>query len=292
MNLNDMKCAPHKKYIDGSCFSLDSLKIIAEEYNKTTNKKININTDKKILVNSLTNAFSKSCSTQTCWLTTNILKYLKNKEIHENTFRPLGPSTGYQWLSTTDINKVINQYENKYNDFIFLGALPNDFQEVDSLGLSNIDFNDFVDSGKTKLGMVINLDNHNQSGSHWVALYTDLKKNQLYYFDSLGQKPKSTIKNFNNKILNYLLNKKYNKNLKIENIIKDIKYKNKNKTKNILNKFDIRYNHIQHQFDNSECGVYSINFILRLAKGETFDHITKNITNDDEMNKCRKVYFR
>jgi hypothetical protein len=56
--------------------------------------------------------------------------------------------------------------------------------------------------------------------------------------------------------------------------------------------FDIRYNHIQHQFNNSECGVYSINFIIRLVGGESFDSVINNITKDEEMNANRKIYFR
>jgi len=59
-----------------------------------------------------------------------------------------------------------------------------------------------------------------------------------------------------------------------------------------LNEFDVKYNNIQHQQKDSECGVYSMNFIIRAAKGEPFDSITKNITLDDEINECRKVYFR
>ena len=55
--------------------------------------------------------------------------------------------------------------------------------------------------------------------------------------------------------------------------------------------FDIRNNSIQHQKKNTECGVYSINFIIRLANGETFDDITKKITRDDDMNDCRTQYF-
>ena len=54
----------------------------------------------------------------------------------------------------------------------------------------------------------------------------------------------------------------------------------------------ISYNKIRHQFKNSECGVYSVNFILRLLKGELFDNICSNITTDDQVNECRKVYFR
>ena len=56
--------------------------------------------------------------------------------------------------------------------------------------------------------------------------------------------------------------------------------------------YDVRFNKIQHQFKNTECGVYSINFIIRLLGGETFDDIVNNITNDDKMNACRKTYFK
>jgi hypothetical protein len=298
MKSNDTKCAPSKKFENGSCFTIESLKLIANEYNKTHKKNlIEINDDKENMVNQISKAFSKSCSSQTCWLRTEILKNIDNDEIHKNTFRPTGPSTGNNWLSTTNINDVINQYEDKYNDFVFLGALPNDFQEIPMLGLSNIDFDDFVTEGKTKIGFVINLDTHDKKGSHWVALYINLIKNQIYYFDSLGNKPGARIKKFNNKVLNYMYKKTHNKELHIGKLIKNIK-KNKHGSKyiSVLNKklknFDIRYNDVTHQLEDSECGVYSINFILRIVKGESFDHITKNIIKDDEMNECRKVYFR
>ena len=39
-----------------------------------------------------------------------------------------------------------------------------------------------------------------------------------------------------------------------------------NNIKNLFKDFDIRYNTVQHQFNNSECGVYSINFVIRLHK--------------------------
>lgn len=286
MNSIDKKCAPQKKFIDGSCFSIESLKMIATEYNKLNTKHlININNNKKNMVKQITKAFSKSCSSQICWLRTDIIKKIKDDDIHNNTFRPSGPSTGYDWLSTTNINNVMNQYENTYNDFVFLGALPNDFQELPMLGLSNIDFDDFVSEGKTKIGLVINLDTHDKSGSHWVALYTDLNKNQIYYFDSLGDKPGHRIKKFNNQILNYMYKKKYNKKLNINKLLKNIK-------NDSLDEFDIKYNNIQHQKKDSECGVYSMNCILRLLKGESFDSISKNITPDEKVNECRDVYFR
>lgn len=140
--------------------------------------------------------------------------------------------------------------------------------------------------------MVINLDVHTQGGSHWVALYTDLQKGQIYYFDSFAKKPSKRTKKFINKILKYLYKKNYNKDININSLIETIKSSNENKDLKNLKKFDIRYNNIQHQFNNSECGVYSINFIVRLVSGESFDEITQNITKDNEMNKCRTKYFR
>ena len=56
--------------------------------------------------------------------------------------------------------------------------------------------------------------------------------------------------------------------------------------------YDVRYNKNQHQFKNTECGVYSMNFIIRLLDNEDFDNIVDNITKDDAMNACRKEYFR
>lgn len=300
-NEHNEKCAPSKEYSDGSCFSLKSLKNISKKANNL-GANINITDNKKELVSQLTKYFSSknSCKSQTCWLRTELVKSMNDEDIEENTFRPVGPKKKYEWLSTTHINDVVSQYEEKYNDFIFLGALPNDFEELPFLGLSNINFDDYLNKGKNKLGMVINLDTHNQSGSHWVALFIDLLNYKLYYFDSVGKKPGKRIKKFNNKIVNFMYKKKYgdelnvNKILALINNIDDETRKNKYYTllKNKLKSFDIRFNPIQHQKANTECGVYSINFILRLAKNESFNTIISNITDDEEMNKCRKVYFR
>ena len=34
--------------------------------------------------------------------------------------------------------------------------------------------------------MIFNLDPHDKPGSHWVALYSDVDKGGVYYFDSYG----------------------------------------------------------------------------------------------------------
>jgi hypothetical protein len=298
----DTKCAPSKKYTDGSCFTIDVLKKIALNYNnKNTKNKIDLNLTKPELVNELEKRLADKCSDQTCWIRLDIVKELENPDIVHNTFKPKGPPGKYEWLTTTHINAVINQYHTVYKDFLFLGAVPVDFDELPILGIHNLNFDTLKSNGKTKIGLIINLDEHWKDGSHWVALYNDIMKNQIYYFDSLGKEPPKRIRKFINKMTKYLYSKKYNRNLPINDVISDLKKMHTSKinknTKvhlnNLLNgQFDIKYNHIQHQFEDSECGVYSMNFILNLVKGNSFEYVTKNIKSDEEMNGMRKEFFR
>ena len=288
----DEKCAPSKSYKDGSCFSLKSLKKIAENYNlKNPKKKISITDNKSKLVAELENKLKDKCSDQTCWLRMDFIKAMKDEEIEENTFRPEGPKNRKEWLSTTDINNVVSQYQEKNKSFLYLGAVPADFQELEILGIGDLDFNELITDNKHEIGMVINLDESWKSGSHWVSFYANLKKNQIYYFDSFGKKPYKRTRKFVNDILKFLYKTKYNKELKINKVLKNLKGGGTKKIDD-LKPFDVRYNTIQHQFSTSECGVYSMNFVIRLALGETFDEITKNVTKDPDMNRCRGTYFR
>lgn len=297
--IEDKRCAPSKKFENGSCYTIESLKKIATVFNsqkKNENKQIVISNNKQQLLKQLTNRISEC---QSCWLRTELIKNINDDTIN-NTFRPLGPDKKTAWLSTTDINEVAEQYEEKYNDFVFLGAVPFDFMELDMLEINNINLKKLEKDGKTQIGLVINLDEHNQNGSHWVALYTNLIKKQIYFFDSVGEKPGKKIKWFVNKLTNYFHQRDNNSNLKVGGIMKIM---NRIKTKEIKDKYtsllqdkvsdiDMRYNKIQHQFKDTECGVYSINFIVRLTGGESFNDITNNITKDDKMNLCRETYFR
>jgi hypothetical protein len=277
----DEKCAPGISYKNGSCFSLEQLKKMSSKINNSEKKNIiDINDDKKNLLKQLNKYFGNKyrCPDQKCWIATDIIKDLNDVQISQFTFRPDGPSKGYEWLSTLDINKVLKQYENIYSDFISYGAVPSDFELI---GMSKDEINDennrlpmmrekfkfenLYKINKSKFGLVINLDTSGKPGSHWVALYVDLNKGNIFFSDSVGQQPNKYIKNYMNRIANYLIKKNITPNIKI------------NKTR--------------HQNKNSECGVYSINFILRLLKGETFEEISGNKLDDDLVNLCRDIYF-
>jgi hypothetical protein len=186
----------------------------------------------------------------------------------------------------------LSHYTKNYEELTYIFLINND---------NFVNFIKRYDTTKDFLCENCIIKNYNLPSNNYIDLclvcQTQQKK-QLYYFDSLGHKPGFRIRKFNNKILNYLLQKKYNKGFNIGKLIKYIRREKDKSPKyitllnNKINDFDIRYNNIQHQQGNSECGVYSINFIIRSVKGESFDEITRNITSDDKINECRKIYFR
>ena len=114
---------------------------------------------------------------------------------------------------------------------------------------------------------MFNLDKHYEPGSHWVALYGDFDKiNKIYYFDSTGYSEPAEVTNLMNKL--------------------------KNQAKDKLNKdVELHVNVKRHQYKNTECGVYSVNFILNLLKGKKYEDIIENVITDDEMEKNRYKLF-
>ena len=275
----DKRCAPSQKFVNGSCISINLLINLAEAYNKYYKDQIKVdktcdvlNPDKckEKLLKQFEYKLSNVCSDQRCWIKQDFIKEmtdLKKNELTKFTFRPTGPQGKYTWLNTTDIQDVMKQYERKYENFKFLGALPIDFNELTHLGICSMDFDQVVKKAKkNKICAIFNLDESYKSGSHWVSLYSDMASGKVYFFDSYGLRPDKRIRHFMRRLARY------------------IQYK-------MNNKIDVRYNKNRHQYKNSECGVYSINFILRMLDGEDFDYICDNKVFDDKINQYRKLYF-
>ncbi len=277
-NIKDTRCAPTKKFIDGSCISLDVLIAMAEAYNEEnpTNKiaiyknlsTLNPRKCKRQLVYQFKTKLTK-CQDQKCWTKQSFIKKMDKlqDELLDNTLRPDGPNGKEEWLNTDHIDSSLKQYELKYPEFKFLGAVPIDFDDLPELGIKDLNFNDLIKQNKTKIGIVFNLDEHYKSGSHWVSAYADLKEGKNYFFDSYGVRPDVRIRKFMRRINVFCTN-----NLKNNNTVAD-------------------YNKVRHQYKEFACGTYSMNFILRCLKGDSFDDICNSKTKDDAVNKCRKVYF-
>jgi hypothetical protein len=294
----DKRCAPDKKGNKDSCYDLESLQTMVEEYNdyyddlETKNKfpkgKIGYTKeqfqDRKFLLKELADKLENVCDNQLCWLKVGFLKKMDEDKIKKTSFRPEGPSKKseqYKWLSNRDIDNVLFQYQKVYHDFAYLDTVPIDFANL-NYKVSNMDLKKLQKNNINRIGVVFNLDRHDQKGSHWVALYSDLNKKQIYFFDSYGMKPEKEIKELMAKIANYLTN---SNNYTASNIL------SKNKNQSGGTSIDIRYNTQQHQQGGSECGVYCISFILRLLNGEPFNNIINNRVPDEKVNKCRNYYF-
>lgn len=272
-------CAPSIKSGSATktCYSKDALITIAKEYNKThpDDKIIISGKTKSQLFKDIRSHLSNKCNQEWCWIDQDFMNNNKAEKIARNTFRPKMPTTWkknkYEWLSTDDINNVMEQYEKLYPDFVFLGAVPIDCPTLSFCQLHNFDIKKMHKNGTRQIGIIFNLDRHNQSGSHWTAFFIDLKKHMdVSYYDSYGQDASTEIKPFINKIL------------------KDI-----NKIPGMLSKtVKYAYNTKRHQYGYSECGIYSQHYIIQRLKGRSLDDISSKKIPDKLMNEMRKYLYR
>ena len=114
---------------------------------------------------------------------------------------------------------------------------------------------------------MLNLDKHDGKGNHWVAIFIDIKKKFIFFFESTGQKIPKEVTDFNKRIIEQCAK------LKIE--LKE------------LNNLNIR-----HQYGSSECGMYVLYFIISLLlETKTQDHFLGARIADSEVEKLRDVYF-
>jgi hypothetical protein len=193
-------------------------------------------------------------------------------------FRPKRPSrwakNPRQWLDTYDIERVMSQYKASHRDFDFLGVYASDFEVIGSNRRAM--YRSHVDKRYDRFGAIFNMDRHDQPGSHWVACYISLnparKMFGVYYYDSLAKPP-------------------------LPPIVKWIVYVSKEFQKYMIQvtdrEFVLTYNRIRRQYENTECGMYSMVFLnAAINTDETFEGICDAMGNDDDMNEARKLLFR
>ncbi len=135
-----------------------------------------------------------------------VMKYYDDFHTTQNMSEPVSNGR-FEWLSTSHINDVMKQYEEKHPDFKFFGAIPIDFDKFESIGIINMNLEQLLKDEKTKIGFVFNLDEHDQSGSHWVALFANIKNNKIYYFDSCKNDIDERIIKLINKITKFCKDK-------------------------------------------------------------------------------------
>lgn len=248
----------------GSCYSSDALKKMAISYNKLNpHDPIMVDVAPMKLWNQIKSKV-KNCSNEWCWLDQDFVKKIHDENIKKYTFKPKIPRGKDTWLSTSDINKVMEQFEKVDPSFIFLGAVPIDFETAPFYkeSFAKLLLNDLESKGINKIGIVFNMDPHYKSGSHWAAAFIDSSLREFQYFDSLGKKPHKRVRKW---------------------------FTNLNKYEDP--KYYLVWNDSQHQLENNECGVYSLNFIIHRLLGVPFKKIVANVIRDTRMNKQRKIIF-
>ena len=273
-------CSPKKDKNDFSCIDNNVIYKIGKIL-KEHNYKINMDDNLKKMHTNISKTLKKikKCNSEQCWRNINMITdNLTKKELKElnNSFKPKKPKSwednSNTWLSNVDIDNVLKQYYDKYNDYYYHGALPVDFdEEVDNKclvdNLCKFDVDKLHKSGKNKIALVFNTDPHNKSGEHWISMYIDcIGKNIehpcIYFFDSAGNPPPKQIKEF----------------------IDDTRDNSK------IN-FSYIENNIQHQKGNTECGIYCLHFLTYMIEDGDFMDYIQNKKNDKFMEKYRSIFF-
>ena len=272
----DLKCAPNKRENDYTCYSDDSLLKIRNYWNiRHPDKRINT-TEPRVIWTELKNNMSNTCNIESCWLRQKFVKENLDKELLEFTFAPKSPNSWkkntHEWLSSIDIVNVMQQYEHAYPSFSFIGPSPIDFDSVQLYGqcvweeLCNFDLYNYLTNNKTKIGVIFNTDPHYKGGSHWIALFINIPKKYIYYFDSNGNDIPSEIKIFMERV------KLQGSSIGID--------------------FKLMSNNFEHQKTQSECGMYVLYFIIQvLTNKKDPRYFGKVRIKDEEVYKLRHDYF-
>ena len=280
-----MNCSPvvDDLKIKDSCYTPKILITIRDAYNKdhpSAEDHIAESDPEKLWA--ILNARFVQCKKEDCWL--NQIKDAQlRKRIDRYIFAPDKPyewrKNPNEWLSNYDIMNVLEQYEEKYKHFEFIGPTPIDFDKVQSGNtcvyndLCRFKLSEQIAAGKTKIAIVFNLSPHTSSGSHWVSMFIDTKERVIFFFDSAGDKIPKEVKALVDRIQAEL----QSPHLGAKSESPHLGAKGRPYT------FYENHPH-EHQFGNTECGVYSLFFIITMLTGRTELHRGK-------MNMKQKLYL-
>jgi hypothetical protein len=237
-----------------------------------------ISNDSKEIHSLLTKKLEKVCSTESCWLKQKA-DFGPVSSDFSDSFAPESPPewkrNPNEWLSSEDIMNVMKQYEKAYKCFDFIGPSPIDFDTKKLYGeciwdeLCNFSVKEQIQSGKTKIGIIFNTDPHNKPGEHWISMFINIKKKKIFFFDSTGDAPPKQIMVLVDRVID----------------------QGKKLTPKINFEFDSN-ERIEHQYGNTECGIYSLFFIVHMLEDKfTENYLKTHILKDKYMENFRKIYF-
>jgi hypothetical protein len=270
-----LNCSANKEK-QFTCYSKNSLEKIKKMWNKRHPDKVIYTNDSKEIWSELKNNLKDVCSSERCWIKQKFMENKLDSELLNNTHAPYAPKSWKEnpneWLSSNDIEKVMKQYEIDYPNFIFIGPSPIDFDKKLMFGecvwneLCNLNIIKQLKDGKNKIGIIFNTDPHNKSGSHWISLFIDIKRKFIFYFDSNGDKVPREIMSLIERI------EKQGTEINID--------------------FTTYFNRKEHQYSNTECGMYSLYFLNQMiTTNKSPREFNSKRIPDKDVEELRKIYF-
>jgi hypothetical protein len=159
-----------------------------------------------------------------------------------------------EWLSSLDIDELEHKFQQVFKQYYYVGTVPIDFGKHSKTGqclvnsLCSLDIRNIYKKGYRQIGIVFNTDVSTGPGKHWIALFCDIRPELEYpritYFDSYAYKPEKEIQ---------VLMKTW---------------KEEWDSTHIHSKpMEVSYNKTRHQYEDSECGMYSLYFHLCCLMG-------------------------
>jgi len=277
-----LRCSPKQKgeMNNFTCYTNRSLYKLKALWNARHPDRPITTTNSREIHQQLTNYMSGVCNKESCWLRQqkDFGKITEDAELTDS-FAPVSPKSWEknpnEWLSSLDIIKVMKQYEKAYKCFDFIGPSPIDFDSKKMFGkcvweeLCNFSLAEQIKNKKTKIGVIFNTDPHTERGEHWLSLFINIKKGEIFFFDSVGDEASPEIMAFVNRVIKQ--GKKLNPSI---NFV-----------------FDSNAG-VEHQYGGTECGIYSIYFIVHMLEDKITDYYLKHhIIKDHYMEQFRDVYF-
>lgn len=272
-------CSPQNRgNSDGICLDRAGLLHLIQRYNSHHADSIMVNpSDSDMTLIKKIHKKLKSCQGKGDWCWAD-QPFVENDEKIQSYYKPKIPSKRYQWLKTTDIDKVMAQYQKVYPDFEYLGTVPLDFDKIRQFRFSQLDYcRLYHTDGKRKYGAVFNLDTSDKKGSHWVSMFCDLDRNFIAFFDSVGVRHPPAEIIMLMRTIKHKFEKCYHSRL----------------NKYVANNIEIQNNDRSIQKGNTECGIFSLYFIIACLEGKTPPQIFADpFLTDASVNYFRTKVFR
>lgn len=197
----------------------------------------------------------------------------------EDYFKAEGPANSTALLDNFNIDETLEKWAKHSQDVFGKKFYHIPFQMIDfaerGTELANLDINKLMKDGYKAFGVILNTDRSTGGGKHWFAIYGDLSHTgtakdpiTIEYFNSSGNPPMKEVADWLEAAKHDLL-----KNYGIEAEV-------------------VRSANRRLQSSMTECGVWSLMYLLSRLKNHPPDWYYKTNANDADMIELRSFLFR